>query len=298
MRASILMLFFIVILFGKANSQILELGNKWIYDYRDYSILNGTYTEKFDSIEIVSDTLINNLIYYKLLASQQSPCGIFTSVEYLREDDDKIYRLSNNLIDENLMMDFTNQISYDMTYESSGFNSDVQTTVFNDSIGSEILSSGEQITLTYQRIINNSSFEDNALYKLSKDIGYIEYGLLFPDIGTGLCDVYQNINLRCKISGNDTIRVTEFDCYETSIISSTIDVVDREPIIYPNPTHGTVNVEGDYEILSIQNSSGTYMEFTGLENKIYFSGFPNGIYIITTKRNYDKRINTYKIIKM
>ncbi len=298
MRALILLLIFIVIFFGKANSQILELGNKWIYDYRDYSILNGTYTEKFDSIEIVSDTLINDLIYYKLKASQQSPCGIFTSVEYLREDVDKIYRLSNNLIDENLMMDFTNQISYDMTYESSWFNSEVQTTVLNDSIGFEILSSGEQISLTYQRIINNSSFEDNAIYKLSKDIGYIEYGLLFPDIGTGLCDVYQNINLRCKISGNDTTRLTELDCYETSIISSTIDVVDGKPIIYPNPTHGTVKIEGNYKVISIQNSTGAPIEIPDLKNKIDLSGFPKGIYFVMLKRNYDSRINTYKIIKM
>jgi len=298
MRASILLLIFTVVFLGKANSQILELGNKWIYDYRDYSILNGTYTEKFDSIEIVSDTLINDLIYYKLLASQQSPCGIFTSVEYLREADDKIYRLSNNLIDENLMMDFTSQISYDMTYESSGFNSEVQTTVLNDSIGSEILSNGEQISLTYQRIINNSSFEDNAIYKLSKDIGYIEYGLLFPDIGTGLCDVYQNMNLRCKISGNDTIRLTHLDCYETSIISSTIDVVEENPIIYPNPTHGTVKIEGNYKVLSIQNSSGVRIKFTDLKNEIDLSGFPKGIYFLALKRNYENRINTYKLIKM
>ncbi len=196
------------------------------------------------------------------------------------------------------MMDFTNQISYDMTYESSWFNSEVQTTVLNDSIGFEILSSGEQISLTYQRIINNSSFEDNAIYKLSKDIGYIEYGLLFPDIGTGLCDVYQNINLRCKISGNDTTRLTELDCYETSIISSTIDVVEGKPIIYPNPTHGTVKIEGNYKVISIQNSTGAPIEIPDLKNKIDLSGFPKGIYFVMLKRNYDNRINTYKIIKM
>ena len=298
MRALLLLLFFTVGFLGKANSQMLELGNKWIYDYRDYSILNGSYTEKFDSIEIVSDTLINDLIYYKLLASQQSPCGIFTSVEYLREEGDKIYRLSNNLIDENLMMDFTSQISYDMTYESSWFNSEVQTTVVNDSIGSEVLSSGEQINLTYQRIINNSSFDDNAIYKLSKDIGYLEYGLLFPDIGTGLCDVYQNINLRCKISENDTIRLTHLDCYETSIISSTIDVIEEKPIIYPNPTHGTVKIEGNYKILSIKNSSGIRMKYTDHKNEIDLSDFPKGIYFVALKRNYENRINTYRIVKM
>ena len=299
MRIPILLLLFTVTIFGKANSQILELGNKWIYDYRDYSVLNGTYTEKFDSIVIVSDTVINGLIYFKLLASQPSPCGIFTSIEYLREEDEKIYRLSNDLMDENLMMDFASQISYDMTYESSFLNSEVHTTVLNDSIGVEILPNGEQINMTYQRIINNASYEDNTIYKLSKDIGYIEYGLLFPDIGTGLCDVYQTINLRCKISENDTIRLTELDCYETSIISATSDLFEpkQKPIIYPNPADETIKIEEDYKILSIGNSSGILLKYTELRNEIDLSNFPSGIYFITVKRNYDNRISTHKIIK-
>lgn len=298
MRVSILLLIFTVTILGGVNSQMLELGNKWIYDYRDYSILNGTYTEKFDSIEIVSDTLINDLVYFKLIASQSSPCGIFKSVEYLREDGDKVYRLSNNFIDENLMIDFTSQISYDMTYESFWLHTEVQTTVFNDSIEDETLPSGEQISLTYQRIINNSSYDDNAIYKLSKDIGYVEYGLLFPDIGTGLCDVYQDVNLRCMISGNDTIRLTHLDCYETSIISSTPYVVEPETIIYPNPTNGIVKIEGDYKVLSIRNSSGVLMKYTESINEIDLSGFPNGIYFVTSKRNSENKVITYKIIKM
>lgn len=58
---------------GKASSQIWETGNKWNYDFRDYTISNGCYSEKFDSIEIVSDTMINGLLYYKLVASEPSP---------------------------------------------------------------------------------------------------------------------------------------------------------------------------------------------------------------------------------
>jgi len=72
MRTSIILSIVMIFILGKVNSQILELDSKWIYDYRDYSILDGTYTEKFDSIHIVSDTMINGLHYYKLKASQQS----------------------------------------------------------------------------------------------------------------------------------------------------------------------------------------------------------------------------------
>ncbi len=298
MRFPLLLSFILLGAFSTANAQILELDNKWIYDFRDYSLFNGSYTEKFDSIHIVSDTLINGLKYYKLVSSEQSPCGIFTSVEYLREEDDKIFRLSKNLIDEKLMIDFTAQNAYNMTYDAAWFNEEIQTNVVNDSIGIEILPSGKQIELTYQRILSNYSYDDNASYKLSRDIGYIQYGLLFPDIGTNLCDVYEGINLRCKINGNDTIKLTELDCYETSIISS-INQVDEDPILlYPNPANDVLIIPADYEIIVIQNLSGSSMSYTINNTEVDISDFLNGIYFITIKNRNGNQVYIQKVIKM
>ena len=194
------------------------------------------------------------------------------------------------------MIDFSNQPSYDMTFEIYG--DEIPTTVINDSTGTEFLPSGESIDLIYQRIINNSSFGDEAVYKLSEKIGYIEYGLLFPDIGTGFCDVDLVVNLRCKISGTDTIRLTDLDCFEPSIKSSAKDISLKAPMVFPNPTQGIINMKGPYSILGIQNVAGSIMKFTAHSNKIDISTFPNGIYFLKLKDDRTLQIYTQKIVKM
>jgi hypothetical protein len=61
---------------------------------------------------------------------------------YLREKNDKVYRLRKNLINEDLMIDFTNQNSYLMNYAAAVFNKQILTTVVNDAKVNEILPSG------------------------------------------------------------------------------------------------------------------------------------------------------------
>jgi hypothetical protein len=296
MKSTLVLTLLLAISFGKANAQFLEIGDKWIFDYRDYGIGNGYYSEKFDSIEVVSDTMINGLLYHKLEASDIYPCGIFRLVEFLREDSNRIYRLHENGRDENLMIDFNHQSSYDMTYEYGGM--EIQTHVINDSVGIEVLPSGDQIDVTYQRIINNSSYGDEAEYKLSNEIGYVDPGLLFPDIGTGFCDVNEIVNLRCKISGTDTIRLTELDCYESSKTSGIKEVEKTSPIIYPNPTRGIILISGDYEPLSIQSLTGTIKRQSFFKNVVDISTFPKGIYFITLKSRVGDGISTFRIVKI
>lgn len=280
-----------------ANCQLLELGNKWIYDYRDYSSLNGFYTEKFDSTEVISDTLINGQLYYKLISSEKDPCGIFSHVEYLREDENRIFRLSKNLTDENLLMDFNLQSSYDMNFELFGFDPAIQTTVINDSIGIEKLPSGDQIEIIYQRILNNGTTVDDATFKLSKEVGYLGGTVIFPQIGVGLCDVYQSIGLRCKITKEDTIRLTHFDCYESSMQSSVIHNESDIPILYPNPTSGIVNIGTNYIVTRIQDATGQSMSFDDSNNQVNISHFVGGLYYFTLIRKYDKKRITFKVFK-
>ncbi|MCB0663921.1 MAG: T9SS type A sorting domain-containing protein [Saprospiraceae bacterium] len=297
MKTTIFLSLFMVFTLGKANAQILEIGNKWIFDTKDYFI-SGPYSEKFDSIEVVADTLINGQVYFQLFASQVSPCGLFREVEYLREEDDKIYRLNEDGMSENLMIDFTNQPSYNMTFASGFTQSEIQTTVINDSTGTEILPSGDRIDLTYQRIINNSSYDDGAVYKLSKEIGYLGQGMLFPDIGTGLCDPYIFVNLRCQISGNDTIRLTDLDCYEPSKRSSTKDFGKEKLGVYPNPTYGPIMIKNGYELVSIHNLTGTKMSFSSSSKALNISSFPKGMYFLTVKSENAGRIYVNKIFKL
>jgi hypothetical protein len=76
MKTLISLLVFVMFLLPETDAQLFQIGNKWIIENRDYSIGNGNYFEKFDSIVVVSDTLINELLYHKLKASQDHPCGI------------------------------------------------------------------------------------------------------------------------------------------------------------------------------------------------------------------------------
>ena len=297
MKITIIATFLLLFIVGKGHTQLLEIGDKWIYDTRDFSIGGGHYSEKFDSIEIVSDTIINGLQYFKLVASEENPCGTFLHVEYLRQEDEKVYRLSRNLSDENLMIDYSIQDSYDMTYEVAWFNMEVQTTVINDSNRVEMLPSGDSLELTYQHILNNYSFEDEAIFKLSKEIGYLQYGFLFPSIGTGLCDISIGLRLRCKISGNDTIRVTEFDCFESSIKVSVNESYIEEDFLYPNPTNGIVNISGSFESVEVLNTSGQICMTTIQNNQVDLSLLPSGLYFVRVNKK-GREIRTYRIVKL
>lgn len=298
MKTLFLLLFFIIGGLPILTAQFLELGDKWIYEYRDYAVQNGEYSQKIDSIVIVADTLINGLIYSKFIASAESPCGIFRTTEFLREDNDRIYRLSSNWEGEELLIDFSNQNSYAMTFESGWFATEITTTVINDSIVTEVLPNGVELELTYQRILNNSSYENDTRYKVSKEVGYVEYGLLFPDIGTGLCDVYQSLHLRCKISGNDTIQLTALDCYESSITTATSDRIIESPVLYPNPSEGMIQLEKGGEVLSIKNLSGQNMPYHQLINSIDITHFPKGVYFVIWRSKESQSVVTHKVIKI
>jgi hypothetical protein len=298
MKTLISLLVFVMFLLPETDAQLFQMGSKWIIENRDYSIGNGNYFEKFDSIVVVSDTIINELIYKKLKASQDHPCGIYTKVEYLREKNNKVYRLRKNLINEDLMIDFTNQNSYLMNYAAAAFNKQILTTVVNDAKVNEILPSGRQLELRYQRILNNSSFGDNMVYKLSKTIGYIDVGLLFPNIGTGLCDVRQVMKLRCKMDGSDTTRLTNLDCYQSSLISSLNDLDESEVLLYPNPTSDIFKFNEGVEITSIYNLSGSKMDYVKNNNQVDISALPKGIYFVTTKSSKHGKMNTSKVVKL
>lgn len=299
MKTVTILLFFLTCSIINVQAQLLELGNKWLYEYRDYTIGNGDYSENIDSITVVDQVEINGLQYYKVVASQVSPCGIFTETEFLREEDDRIYRLSADMSGEQLMIDFNDQNSYPMTYEANFQQKLVNTTVYNDSVGLLSLPSGRDLDITYQHIANNESFEGDVVYSLSEEIGYVgNYGMLFPDIGTGLCDVNQILNLRCMISGNDTIRLTELDCYQPSktldLPICTSDVLD----VYPNPTTGTLTISHGYKVLSLQDISGKKFDFYQDQNRVDISHLPQGLYYLIFQNEMDQQLRSFKVVKI
>jgi hypothetical protein len=298
MKSKLLLAAFLIFVFAKANAQLLQLGNKWIFDKKQF-IGGGLYTEKIDSIVVVADTIINGRSYFKLVTAKDHPCGVFSKEEYLREEKDKIYRLRKNSTIEDLLIDYTTQNSYNMTFVFPFSDKQILATVINDSIANETLPNGKKLQLKYQRIKNNSSTQDNTIYKLSREIGYIHSsGILFPNIGTGLCDPIEFTSLRCKISNLDTINLTNLGCYQSSIITSTTDIDEAQILFYPNPTQDIVKFDGDYEVLSIFNLSGTKMNYVQNTDHIDISQLPPGTYFITIEQGAKEKVNTYKIIKL
>ena len=95
---------------------------------------------------------------------------------------------------------------------------------------------------TKARALNNQSYEDDTPYKVYKNIGFLGPGLLFPDLGTGLCDFQDGITFRCVATEKDTIHFTEFDCFELQIINTIKTVLPETIILSPNPASDFVTV--------------------------------------------------------
>jgi hypothetical protein len=87
-------------------------------------------------------------------------------------------------------------------------------------------------------------------------------------------------------------------CYQSSIISSTTNINEAQILFYPNPTQDIIKFDGDYEVLSIFNLSGTKMNYVWNTDHVDISQMPTGTYFITIKQKAKEKVNTYKIIKL
>jgi hypothetical protein len=133
-----------------------------------------------------------------------------------------------------------------------------------------------------------------------RGVGFIQYGLLFPDVSTGLCDVFEGIGLRCFISGQDTIHFTEFDCSESSLQSATREVHTDDALIYPNPTTGKVNIPSEFAIVDVMNLHGQIQAYSHsqYENVIDIDALEPGIYIFRLRKESGEHVYFSRIIKI
>ncbi len=296
---------FLVLIFILSNSQIhaqgfLEIGNQWIYEYIDYSILigGGNYYHTIESITVDKDTLINDKIYKKLTITEPSPCGIFSGIEYLREENEQVFRLSKNLVDEYLMMDFAAEMPYELVYEAAWGSEVIVTEAVIDSTGTELFPNGMELDIQYMRILNNSSYDDDATYKLSKRIGFIQYGFLFPDIGTGLCDTYLGLQLRCHITQGDTIHFKEgVDCFEIDITNSVNKIATKTITLFPNPTTSVVAIPNGFVVEGVFDFMGRQLVANQSEQVLDLADFSKGIYLIVLKEKKSKLRYVSKMVR-
>ena len=284
---------------GSAQS-FLEPGNTWTFEHNSFNSGGyGDFSQTIETITVGNDTLINGLNYFKLDISLESICGIFTDEEYLRAEAGKVYRLRQDHSDELLIMDFNAQSPYTITYEASWGNEIIETTAIIDSTGIETLPDGTELEVQYLRLLNNSSYEDDATYILSEEVGFLQYGFLFPDIGTGLCDVDYSQILRCFIGQTYTYHFVELlDCYDIFIIDNTIEPSLQNISLSPNPLNDYLEIPFGYQVINVFDLWGTALSVPNQNtNRIDFSDKPSGIYIILLQNSSDSKFYTSKVIK-
>lgn len=279
---------------------LLDIGNKWIYEYNTYVWGIGIYSQTIETITVTKDTLINNHLYRQLIATKEDPCGIFSTTEYLREVDGRIYRLSNDYTQEFLIIDFYETTGYELPYETiwtGNGNVEIGQAIV-DSFGVEQTPNGTELPIQYLRILNNQTFEDYAQFMVMERVGFIQYGLLFPALSVGLCDVLEGVQLRCHVAGQDTIHFTEFDCTESSIPSSTKDNHVDRALVYPNPTHNSLTLPADYQLIEIRNMQGQAQSFSQHGNRVQLDHLSQGMYLLKLMNSENGKIVAVQILRV
>lgn len=279
------------------SQNFLETGNQWIFEFYNVVGPTATYNHKIDSITITKDTIINNKNYFQLESTRSHYCGIFSSLEYLREEEDKIYRLSKDFQSEYLMLDFKEVDSYLMQTDSGfGF---IESEVIIDSIGISIFPSGQEIETQFMRVLNNQSYGDEALYKVHQKVGFLNPGFLFPNIGTGLCDHFDKaIQYKCFISNQDTINFTERGCFDFNIIDSTNELFEEQIELFPNPTFDQINLPEGYMPLKVYDIKGIELQVPINQNTLDLSQLKNGAYVLILKNTSSNKRFVTKVVKM
>jgi N-acetylneuraminic acid mutarotase len=252
------------------EDDMLETGKQWIFEYIEYSISFPYSDTTIETITVTKDTSINSKTYKKLELSSHPVCWNTGDVEYLREEGERIYRLSRDLEEEFLMIDFNEDSTYTMLFDNMVGIIDTGIVIV-DSFGTDIAFDGTLLEVQYLKILNNQSFDDDMPYKVYRDVGFLYPGLLFPDVGTGLCDLQSDITLRCVIEGQDTIHFTDLDCFELQVISSVDPVHSDAFSISPNPASNELNI--DFE--GVKTSSLNW-KITDVGGRIIKTGKLNG----------------------
>lgn len=295
----IYLLFFLISAINNGSAQnMLQQGNQWIFEDQIWSFLHGYNIDTtIETITVTGDTMINDKTYARLTLSRHPPCWNVTNPEYLRSEGSKIYRLSRDHSQEFLMIDYEETTGYEMLYDT--YSGVIDTgRVLIDSFGIEYTFDGIPLDVQYMKIINNQSFDDSATYKVYKDIGFLYSSILFPNLGTGLCDFTDNIFFRCAVIGLDTFHFTQYDCFELPIIDATKDITITEVNLQPNPAIDIVMIPDGYQLTGVYDLQGTYALPYHDDKTIDISYLASGMYIFQFIGPDGKRAFYGKVIKL
>ena len=277
--------------------EMLVDGKQWVFEVLHYNNIVFPYSDTtIETITVVGDTSILNQTYKKLVFSYIPFCMTVIKEEFLREEGDKVYRLSHDHQQEFLMIDFAETSGYEMTYDHLFGGVDTGM-VRIDSFGSQLVYDGTILQVQHMRIQNNQSFDDDQPYHVFRNIGFLSPGILFPNVGSGLCDFADYIQIRCVISGNDTIHFTEFDCFELPVSNSTENLHYKTISLYPNPASDFLYIPDDLIVQEIFSLDGKPFTLTLNDSAIRTSHLPPGQYVVRLISSSGNQIYMGKFVK-
>ncbi len=266
--------------FNAASQGMLDIGNQWIFELNT-SIGPGVFTQSMEQLEVTRDTLINGINYRIVESTTDHPCQIFSHYEILREDGPHLYRYYPEAQTDIQFIDFEEMFNFEFLYNSGASGQTELAIALIDSFGVETTPDGTQINTQYLRIINNMSYDDETTYTIYEGIGFYPLGILFPDLGTGLCDVNQWVELRCFVSDQDTIHFKSLDCFESSVQSGTDSpTVVSEISLYPNPTNEFVHIPDYLEVMGVFDTKGKLQNFQFDNHILQCEKLAEGLYFV------------------
>ena len=282
----------------KPERSFLVPGHAWIYEHNEYDALpNPLVSQTFETITVGIDTLINDQTYTILNATLRDPCGVFNTKEYLREEEGKIYRLSWDLSQELLMIDKNELEEYLLPYAT--YHDEVDTaTAIVESFTIEHTFDGVPVKVQNLQILNNGSIGDEEIFKMYEDIGFVQYGLLFPNLGTGLCDVSSSFRLRCFTDGTDTLHFRELGCFESELIISTKEVDLDHIQLSPNPATDRLEIPVGFVFLSITDLNGRSVSPGIADAFIELDGLPAGYYLVRFISTDQRKMVSGRFVKL
>lgn len=259
---------------GKECNEIIYLGNKkkgnyskgdtWTYEEK-IGFRNGHGQIGYIPFSITGTIIDGNLIKY-----------VINDKDTFYIKNDKMYFWDKHYQDYIMYYDFNATTPYDIKYFTKVTKEEKVATVIIDSISYKHFGN-DTIKVQHVHILNSGTFPEytDVVYE---GIGAGHYGIKF-NLGCGLCDFSNSITkLRCFNTDTMLYSFVPYACDTTWFITSTINPIEYDINIFPNPTTGRIYIEGlngpsEYNIYDLSGrliqrgiveENGIYIEESGV----------------------------------
>ena len=299
-------LFFLLLNIQNIQSQsVLSQGTEWYYNHQVFWQPGNGYNRCY----IEGDTVIDEKECY--IYKRGQTCDMRPMIEYIYEEDDKLYYYENSLEEFLMLYDYSAETGDTITLEYwPNFN------LNNDSLFYIRVDSIDYVqydTLALKRfyVTYNDPWQYNEIvFSETYNKGIIIEGIgsltnFFHFFDNGICDGSYNIGLRCF--DNPNYGLIQFMDVACDYVSS-IDILDDQFIeINPNPFVDHIYIESTIEIkdaiIVIYDISGNELirkKINGkkkLDEVLDLSNYPASVYILniyeyedSAKLRYAKKI--------